>query len=163
MNGQVLFFALPCMLLRFSATTPITQSLDPTVVTVYLGCALAMVALAVAGARRAGVGWNDASFGALATAFPNSDFMGVPLLVARTWVQTARRAAELGLGGRSTHRRCEGHPLRIEGHAGWTEFGRLQRHAGCDRHAAGVRPIRGTAEESGLLALRLGRMRGGRS
>ena len=38
---------LPCMLLRFSATTPITQSLDPSVVTVYLGCAMAMVALAV--------------------------------------------------------------------------------------------------------------------
>ena len=82
LNGYVLFFALPCMLFRFSATTPITQLLDPSVVTVYLGCAMAMVALAVAGARRAGVGWNDASFGALVATFPNSGFMGVPLLVA---------------------------------------------------------------------------------
>ena len=36
----------------------------PSVVTVYLGCALTMVALAVADARRAGVDWIDASFGA---------------------------------------------------------------------------------------------------
>lgn len=27
-------------------------------------------------------GWNDAAFGALVAAFPNSGFMGVPLLVA---------------------------------------------------------------------------------
>jgi malonate transporter and related proteins len=82
LNGYVLFFALPCMLFRFSATTPIAQLLDASVVTVYLGCALAMVVLAVALARRAGVGWNDASFAALVAAFPNSGFMGVPLLVA---------------------------------------------------------------------------------
>jgi malonate transporter and related proteins len=82
LNGYVLFFALPCMLFRFSATTPIAQLLDASVVTVYLGCALAMVTLTVAAARRAGTGWNDASFGALVAAFPNSGFMGVPLLVA---------------------------------------------------------------------------------
>src|SRR5256885_9917308 len=28
------------------------------------------------------VGWNDAAFGALVAAFPNTGFMGVPLLVA---------------------------------------------------------------------------------
>ena len=28
------------------------------------------------------IGWNDASFGALVAAFPNTGFMGVPLLVA---------------------------------------------------------------------------------
>lgn len=82
LNGYVLFFALPCMLFRFSATTPIPQLLDPAVVAVYLGCALAMVALAVALARRAGTGWNDAAFGALVAVFPKSGFMGVPLLVA---------------------------------------------------------------------------------
>ena len=46
----MLFFALPCTRLRFSATTPITQSLDPSVVTVYLGCAMATAALAVGAA-----------------------------------------------------------------------------------------------------------------
>ena len=82
LNVFVLFFALPCMLYRLAATTPIMRLLDPMVSTVYLLCALLMVALAVISTRRRGVGWNDASFGALVAAFPNSGFMGVPLLVA---------------------------------------------------------------------------------
>ncbi len=82
LNAFVLFFALPCMLYRFAASTPIVRLLDPTVSTVYLLCALLMVALAVLTTRRGAVGWNDASFGALVAAFPNSGFMGVPLLVA---------------------------------------------------------------------------------
>ncbi len=82
LNTFVLFFALPCMLYRFAATTPIVRLLDPTVATVYLLCALLMVALAVVTTRRGAVGWNDASFGSLVAAFPNSGFMGVPLLVA---------------------------------------------------------------------------------
>jgi predicted permease len=82
LNAFVLFFALPCMLYRFAATTPIVQLLDPTVSAVYLLCALCIVALALVTARRSAIGWNDASFGALVAAFPNSGFMGVPLLVA---------------------------------------------------------------------------------
>ncbi len=82
LNALVLFFALPCMLFRFSASTPIAELLDAAVVSVYLGSALVMVALAVMVARRRAMGWADASFGALVAAFPNSGFMGVPLVVA---------------------------------------------------------------------------------
>ena len=82
LNSFVLFFALPCMLYRFAATTPIVQLLDPGVSITYLRCALAMVAITVATTRSGPIGWNDASFGALVAAFPNSGFMGVPLLVA---------------------------------------------------------------------------------
>ncbi len=82
LNSFVLFFALPCLLFRFSATTPIAQLLDASVVTVYLASALAMVALATGMARRQGLCWGDAAFGALTAAFPNSGFMGVPLLIA---------------------------------------------------------------------------------
>ncbi len=81
LNLFVLYFALPCMLFRFAAATPIVRLFDPGVVGLWLGCALAMVALAVALARRGAIGWNDAAFGALVAAFPNSGFMGVPLLV----------------------------------------------------------------------------------
>ena len=35
------------------------------------------------------IGWNDASFSALVAAFPNTGFMGVPLLVALTGAQAA--------------------------------------------------------------------------
>jgi len=81
LNTFVLYFALPCMLFRFGAQTPIAQLLDPVVGAVYLGCGLLLVAGTVLATRRRW-GWNDAAFGALVAAFPNSGFMGVPLLVA---------------------------------------------------------------------------------
>ena len=46
----------------------------------YLFCALVMVGFAVAISFSERIGWNDASFGALVAAFPNTGFMGVPLL-----------------------------------------------------------------------------------
>ena len=82
LNGFVLFFALPCMLYRFGASTPIAQLLDGPIVLVYLLCALIMVAFVIAVTLHGRIGWNDAAFGALVGAFPNTGFMGVPLLVA---------------------------------------------------------------------------------
>jgi len=70
------------MLYRFGATTPIAQLLDPNVALMYLFCALVMVALVLVVTLRGRIGWNDAAFGALVGAFPNTGFMGVPLLVA---------------------------------------------------------------------------------
>ena len=82
LNSFVLFFALPCMLFRFGVSTPIAQLLDATVFLTYLLCALVMVAFAVAISLNQRVRWKDASLGALVAAFPNTGFMGVPLLVA---------------------------------------------------------------------------------
>ena len=82
LNGFVLYFALPAMLYRFGSTTPIAQLLDVSVAGVYLVCALVMVAFAIAMTRNARIRWNDASLGALVAAFPNTGFMGVPLLTA---------------------------------------------------------------------------------
>lgn len=81
LNSFVLFFALPCMLYRFTTKTSIGQLLDAGVFLTYLACALAMVALTIATTRKGAIGWNDASFGALVAAFPNSGFIGIPLLV----------------------------------------------------------------------------------
>ncbi len=92
LNTFVLYFALPCLLYRFGAQTPISQLLDGSVVLVYLLCALLMVWLGITLARRGpgrALGWNDASFGALVAAFPNTGFMGVPLLVALLGAQAA--------------------------------------------------------------------------
>jgi predicted permease len=82
LNGFVLFFALPCMLFRFGANTPIAQLLDAGAFFMYLFCALVMVAFVVTISLNKRFGWNDAAFGALVGAFPNTGFMGVPLLVA---------------------------------------------------------------------------------
>ena len=89
LNIFVLFFALPCMLYRFGASTPVAQLLDATVFFIWLICALIMVGVAVAISFNARIGWNDASFGALVAAFPNTGFMGVPLLVALLGAQAA--------------------------------------------------------------------------
>ena len=82
LNGFVLFFALPCMLYRFGSTTPIAQLLDMRVAALYLLCGLVIVGASIALTMNARIRWNDAALGALVAAFPNSGFMGVPLIVA---------------------------------------------------------------------------------
>ncbi|GGE81092.1 permease [Streptosporangium jomthongense] len=82
LNGFVLYFALPCMLYRFGASTPIDKLLDPGLFITYLICALIMLGVTIAVTLRGRIGWKDASFGALVAAFPNSGFMGMPLLIA---------------------------------------------------------------------------------
>ncbi|WP_399697349.1 AEC family transporter [Xenophilus sp.] len=82
LNAFVLFFALPCMLYQFGARTPIAQLLDASVALVWGAAALLVVAVTVRLTRRGRIGWNDAAFGALVAAFPNTGFMGVPLLAA---------------------------------------------------------------------------------
>jgi predicted permease len=82
LNAFVLYFALPCLLFRFGAGTPIARLLDGGVAGVYLLGALLMVGLTVAVTLSHRISWNDAAFGALEAAFPNTGFMGVPLLLA---------------------------------------------------------------------------------
>ena len=89
LNTFVLYFALPCLLYRFGASTPVAQLLDASVLGLYVLCALIMVAFTIAVTRNRRIGWNDASFGALVTAFPNTGYMGVPLLVALLGAQAA--------------------------------------------------------------------------
>lgn len=82
LNAYVLYFALPCLLMRFGMNTPVLELLNPFVLLVYLLCALLVVFFTVAVSLNATIGLKDASFGALVAAFPNTGFMGVPLLVA---------------------------------------------------------------------------------
>lgn len=89
LNAFVLYFALPCMLFRFGAGAPIAQLLDAGVALVWGFCALAVVFATVGLARRQRIGWNDGAFGALVAAFPNTGFMGVPLLIAILGAQAA--------------------------------------------------------------------------
>ena len=82
LNAFVLYFALPCLLFRFGFATPIGQLLNPVVLLVYLTSALLIVGFTVAVTLSPVVPMKDAAFGALVAAFPNTGFMGVPLLVA---------------------------------------------------------------------------------
>ena len=82
LNTFVLYFALPCMLYRFGVGTPVGRLFDPWVMAVWLPSALLLVGITVRLSLGPRIGWNDASFGALVAAFPNTGFMGVPLVVA---------------------------------------------------------------------------------
>ncbi len=82
LNGFVLFFALPCLLFRFGRDTPLLQLLNPALLGVYLVAALLIVGFTVAVTLSPRVGLKDAALGALVAAFPNTGFMGVPLIVA---------------------------------------------------------------------------------
>jgi malonate transporter and related proteins len=82
LNSFVLFFALPCLLFRFGASTPVLELLNPAVLLVYLVSAILLVSFTVAVSLRRRVPLQDAAFAALVAAFPNTGFMGVPLLVA---------------------------------------------------------------------------------
>ena len=82
LNAFVLYFALPCLLFRFGASTPVFELLNPVVLAVYLAAALLIVFFTVMVSLNVRVQMKDAAFGALVAAFPNTGFMGVPLLVA---------------------------------------------------------------------------------
>jgi predicted permease len=82
LNGFVLYFALPCLLFRFGAGTPVLDLLNPVVLAVYLASALLIVFFTIAVTLSERILLPDAAFGALVAAFPNTGFMGVPLLVA---------------------------------------------------------------------------------
>ncbi len=82
LNAFVLYFALPCLLFRFGMGTPVLQLLNPTLLAVYLLCGLIVVGFTIAVSLDEAVNLKEASFGALVAAFPNTGFMGVPLLVA---------------------------------------------------------------------------------
>lgn len=79
LNSFVLFFALPCLLYRLGARTPLQQLWMPQAAVVYGVCALLMVAGVIALTVRRW-GHNDAAMGALVAAFPNTGFMGLPLV-----------------------------------------------------------------------------------
>jgi malonate transporter len=82
LNAFVLYFALPCLLFRFGASLPVGQLLNPAVLAVYAGAAVLIVFFTIAVTLSKAVHLKDAAFGALVAAFPNTGFMGVPLLVA---------------------------------------------------------------------------------
>lgn len=82
MSAFVLYFSLPAMLFGFGARLPLTQLLDPVVLSVYVTCALTVVAFTVAITLSRRVGIQAAAFRALVASFPNTGFMGVPLLLA---------------------------------------------------------------------------------
>ena len=82
LNAFVLYFALPCMLFRFGASTPIAQLFNPSVALLYALSAVSMVCIGVFLLRRQQLNWNETAFGTMAVSFPNTGYMGLPLLLS---------------------------------------------------------------------------------
>ncbi len=82
LNAFVLYFALPCLLFRFGMNTPVLELLNPAVLATWLLAAALIVFFTITLSLNERVGLKDASFGALVASFPNTGFMGVPLVVA---------------------------------------------------------------------------------
>ena len=133
LNVFVLFFALPCMLFQFGAQTPIAQLFNPVVLGLWLTVALIMVGIACGLARKAGLGWRDAAFGALVATFPNTGFMGVPLIlgllgpaaagptiaaIMMDMVVTSSLCVALAHMGQGTARAVAGDRFGVGAHAG---------------------------------------------
>lgn len=83
LNTFVLYFALPCLLFRFSARTPFGDLVNLPVFFAYLVTGLALFG-AFAATVRAGVGESlrDSAFAALAASWSNWGYMGFALLPA---------------------------------------------------------------------------------
>lgn len=89
MNTFVLFFGLPAMVFRLSASGALQQ---PGLLSLLLAYGLAgglMVVLALAGAVHAGLSRRAGGLVALVTAFPNTGFLGLPLLTSLLGPQAA--------------------------------------------------------------------------
>jgi len=83
LNGFVLWFALPAMLFRFVAGTPVETLLDARVALGYAASGLLVYATGAALLRmRLRENWIDTGYGALAGAWPNWGYMGFGLLPA---------------------------------------------------------------------------------
>ena len=91
LNAFVLYFALPCMLLRFGMSTPLFELLNPALLGVYLLCALMMVFTAIAFTLGARIHLKDAAFGALAAAQLHGS-AGTGLRAARCRVPATSRS-----------------------------------------------------------------------
>lgn len=89
MNSFVLFFGLPAMVFRLSASGALQQ---PGLFSLLLAYGLAgglTMLLALAWAVHAGLSRRDGGLVALVTAFPNTGFLGLPLLTSLLGAQAA--------------------------------------------------------------------------
>ncbi len=89
LNGFVLFFGLPAMLFRLGASGALIQPGLPGLVLVYGLGGFTITALALWLGTRSGWARRDAGLVALATAFPNTGFLGLPLLTGLLGAQAA--------------------------------------------------------------------------
>jgi len=78
----VLYFALSALLLRLAAQGRLQAGASVTLLWVYASASLVVMGLGLWWARRAGLSRRNGALAALVTAFPNTGFLGLPLLTS---------------------------------------------------------------------------------
>ncbi len=78
----VLYFALSALLLRLAAQGRLQAGASATLLWVYATASLVVMGLGLWWARRAGLSRRNGALAALVTAFPNTGFLGLPLLTS---------------------------------------------------------------------------------
>lgn len=89
LNGFVLFFGLPAMLFRLGASGALMQPGLPGLLLAYGLGGATVTALALWLGRRSGWSHRDTGLVALAAAFPNTGFLGLPLLTGLLGAQAS--------------------------------------------------------------------------
>ena len=97
LNTFVLYVALPCMLFKFSAGLDLATLVSQPFIPIYGAVGLTLFSLLLAWGRWRGIRWKDMSFAALIGVFPNTGFMGVPLLVSMMGARAATPAVAIVL------------------------------------------------------------------
>ncbi len=83
LNGFILYFALPAMLFRFVANSPVSEVLNLQVFFVYAAVGVFVFGISVLGLRWGNTdNWIDTAFGGLAASWPNWGYMGFGLIPA---------------------------------------------------------------------------------
>ena len=97
LNSFVLYVALPCMLFKFSAELDLETLLRQPFLPIYGAVGLALFGLLLLVGRLQRIAWRDLSFVSLVGVFPNTGFIGVPLLVSMMVPRAATPAVAIVL------------------------------------------------------------------
>jgi malonate transporter and related proteins len=97
LNRFVLYVALPCMLFKFSAGLDLATIANQPFLLIYGVVGISLFSLLVAWGRFRSVSWKRVSFAALVGVFPNTGFMGVPLVVSMMGERAATPAVAIVL------------------------------------------------------------------
>lgn len=128
LNQFVLFVALPCMLFKFGAGLDLAMLRQQPFLPIYGIVAIALYALLAATGRVWRITWKDLSFVSLAAVFPNTGFMGVPLVVTMVGARAATPAVAIVLFDMVVTSSLSVATSTLDGHD-WSKAGRAVRGA----------------------------------
>lgn len=123
LNGFVLYVALPCMLFKFSAGLDLATLWGQPFLPIYGLVGVTLFAILLVVGRLARIAWKDLSFVALVGVFPNTGFMGVPLVVSMLGTRAATPAVAIVLFDMVVTSSLSVAASTLDGH-GWSSAGR---------------------------------------